>query len=80
MIVKLNLIPPGKEGIIQKITTDQVTKERLESLGLISGVNIAFVRKLPLGSIRIYKCLNTLVSLRSDIASKIFVELTDEKI
>ena len=78
MITKLSLIPSGKTGIIQEITTDRVTKERLESLGLISGVDIAFIRKLPIGSTRIYKCLNTLVALRSDIAGKILVELTDE--
>lgn len=78
MIITLNKIPSGKTANIQKITTDPVTKERLESLGLISGVNITFIRKMPIGSTRIYKCLNTLVALRSDIAGKIFVETADE--
>lgn len=78
MITTLNLIPTGIAAIIQEITTDHVTKERLESLGLISGVEIIFIRKSPLGSIKIYKCLNTLVALRDDIADKILVEVPDE--
>jgi Fe2+ transport system protein FeoA len=78
MITTLNRISAETVGIVQKITTDNVTKERLESLGLISGVEIAFIRKSPLGSIRIYKCLNTLVALRDDIAGKIVVEVPDE--
>jgi ferrous iron transport protein A len=79
MITTLNLIPTETAGIIQEITTDHVTKERLESLGLMSGVEIVFIRKAPLGSTRIYKCLNTLVALRNDIADKILVEVPDEQ-
>jgi len=78
MITTLNQISAETIGIILIITTDHVTKERLESLGLISGVEIAFIRKSPLGSIKIYKCLNTLVALRDDIADKIVVEVPDE--
>jgi len=79
MITTLNLIPTGIAATIQEITTDHVTKERLESLGLIRGVEIVFIRKSPLGGTRIYKCLNTLVALRNDIADKILVEVTDEQ-
>ncbi|SHJ29360.1 FeoA family protein [Parasporobacterium paucivorans] len=78
MITTLNLISTEEAAIIQEITTDHVTKERLESLGLISGVDIVFVRKSPFGTTRIYKCLNTLVALRNDIAEKIRVEVPDE--
>lgn len=78
MITTLNLIPSKKPSIIRKITTDHVTKERLESLGLISGVDIVYKRKSPLGTTRIYECLNTLVALRNDIAEKILVEVPDE--
>ena len=78
MTTALNQVPVGKAGIIQGITTDHVTKERLESLGLISGVEIAVICKGPLGGIRIYKCLNMLVALRNDIAVKILVEVPGE--
>jgi len=79
MITTLNKIPCHKTAIIQVIKTDYVTKERLESLGIIRGVEIAFIRSAPLGSIRIYKCLNTLVALRDDIADKIVVEVHNEQ-
>lgn len=79
MITTLNEIPSQTTAIILEIKTDYVTKERLESLGLIKGVEIAFMRKAPLGSIRIYKCLNTLIALREDIADKIVVEVPHEK-
>lgn len=79
MITTLDLISAGKAGIIRDITTDYVTKERLESLGLITGVEITVIRKSPLGSTRIYKCLNTLIALRNDIADKILVEVPDEQ-
>jgi Fe2+ transport system protein FeoA len=78
MVTTLDRITIGKASIIQKIITDHVTKERAESLGLITGVEIAVIRKSPLGSTRIYKCLNTLIAVRNDIASKILVEVPDE--
>ncbi len=79
MITTLNQIPAKITAVIRKINTDYVTKERIESLGLISGVDIVFIRKTPLGSIRIYKCLNTIIALRNDIADKIVVEVPNEQ-
>jgi len=79
MLMTLDLITVGKTGIIREIKTDPVTKERVESLGLITGVEITIIRRSPLGSIRIYKCLNTLVAIRNDIAGKILVEIPDEQ-
>ncbi|MHC1720338.1 MAG: ferrous iron transport protein A [Clostridiaceae bacterium] len=79
MITTLNLIPIQIAAIIQEITSDYITKERLESLGVIRGVEIVFIRKSPLGGMRIYKCLNTLIALRNDIAKNILVEVSDEK-
>ena len=77
MVTTLNLLPIGRSGLIREITADHVTKERLESLGFIVGVEISAVRKPPLGSIRIYQCLNTLIALRGDIADKVRVEAAD---
>jgi Fe2+ transport system protein FeoA len=79
MIKSLDLLSVGEKGLIQSINTDYVTKERLESLGLITGVEIEVIRKSPLGSIKIYKCLNTLVAIRNEIAVKIQVEVPDEQ-
>jgi ferrous iron transport protein A len=78
MVKCLDQIKIGKCGKIQAINTDHVTKERLESLGLIKGVEIEVVRKSPLGSPKIYRCLNTLVALRNDISKQIQVEVSNE--
>lgn len=79
MVRNLDQIPVEASGIIQEITTDHVTKERLESLGLIQGVEIEVVRQSPFGSPRIYRCLNTLVALRNEIARQIRVEALQPK-
>ena len=78
MVKQLNQIPLGGTGIIQTIHTDHVTKERLESLGMIKGVEIGAVRQSPLGSPKIYRCLNTLVALRNEVAARIQVEVANE--
>jgi ferrous iron transport protein A len=79
MVQCLDQIAIGGKGLIREITTDHITKERLESLGLIKGVEIGVIRKSPLGSPKIYKCLNTLVALRNEIARQIQVEVSDEQ-
>jgi ferrous iron transport protein A len=75
MVKCLDQISIGRKGKIQAINTDHVTKERLESLGLIKGVEIEVIRRSPLGSPKIYRCLNTLVALRNDISRQIQVEV-----
>lgn len=78
MVTSLDQIGMGGKGVIREINTDHITKERLESLGLINGVEIEAIRKSPLGSPKIYRCLNTLVALRNDISKKIQVEVPHE--
>jgi Fe2+ transport system protein FeoA len=80
MIKSLDMLSVGETGIIQAINTDYVTKERLESLGLILAVEIELMRQAPLGGVKVYKCLNTYVALRNEVACKIMVEVTNEKI
>lgn len=78
MTKSLDLLPIGERAQIQEIATDYVTKERLESLGLIPGVEITAVRKTPLGSPKIFQCLNTLVALRTEIAKQVMVEVSND--
>jgi len=78
MISSLDRVPLGGKAIVREIATDDVTKERLESLGFIRGAEVRYVRTSPLGNPRIYKCLNTLVALRKEISKQIRVEASDE--
>ncbi len=64
-------LPIGKTGIIKKINTDEVIKERLHNFGLIMGVEISLVKSSPLGCPRIYRCLNTMIALRNKTAKQI---------
>lgn len=68
-------LPVKKRAVIKNVNTDKATKERLHSLGLIEDAEISYIRSAPLGCPRIYKCLNTFVAIRNDIAKKIEVEL-----
>jgi len=68
-----------KKVVIKSINTDKNTKERLHSFGLIKDVAISFVRTTPLGSPRIYRCLNTLIAIRNNVAKKIEVKETNGK-
>lgn len=72
-------LPLRKTAIIKNINTDQVTTERLHSFGLIRNVQIHFIRNTPLGNPKIYKCLNTLIAIRENVAKKIEVKLINEK-
>ena len=74
MKISLFELPINKKAAIKKINTDQITKERLHSLGLIKDVEITFIRNAPLGCPKIYKCLNTFIAIRSSIAKKIEIE------
>jgi ferrous iron transport protein A len=73
--ITLYQLVKGEKGIIKAIHSDTTTKERLESLGLIEGVEISALRSSPLGCPRIYRALNTMVALRNDTAKQIAVEV-----
>jgi len=64
-------------GLIKTIKLDEVLEERLHKLGFIAGVKIQFIKASPFGSPRIYRLLNSLISLRDRVARKIFVEVSD---
>jgi len=75
MKTSLFQLPIKKRAVIKNINTDQTTKERLHSLGLIKGVEIAFIRNAPLGCPKIYKCFNTFIAMRGNIAKRIEVKI-----
>lgn len=75
MKISLFQLPLKKKAIIKNINIDIVTRERLHSLGLIKDVEITFIRNAPLGCPKIYKCFNTFIAIRSNIAKQIEVEI-----
>lgn len=75
MKISLLELPLKKKAIIKNINTDKITRERLHHLGLIKDVEISFIRSTPLGCPQIYKCLNTFIAIRNDIAKQVQVEV-----
>ena len=73
----LTELPFKKTGLIKKTKLDEVLEERLHKLGFITGVKTQFIKASPFGSPRIYRLLNTLISLRDEVARKILVEVKD---
>ena len=61
----------NQRGIIQSIKASKNISERLHNFGLIKGVSVVYEARAPLGSPRIYKCLNTKIAIRNKIARQI---------
>jgi len=78
MLKKLLNLSKKNKAVIQNINTDYATKTRLHSFGLIKGVEISFVKNSPFGSPRIYKCFNTLIAIRNNIAQQIEIKIKNE--
>ena len=66
-------LPLKQTGVIRKINARPDLKERLHSFGLIKGVKIEPIRNTPLGCPRIYRCFNTTIAIRNEIAKQIEV-------
>lgn len=79
MSISLFDLPSQRKAVIKRIRTDSITRERLHSLGLIKGAEISFVKTAPLGCPKIYKCFNTLIAIRGEIAKRVEVDLRNEK-
>lgn len=74
MLTTLYNLPLNQKGIIKDINTGETTKERLHSFGLIKDIEIVPLRAAPLGSPRIYLCLNAEIAIRNEDARLIVVE------
>ncbi len=65
----------NQSGIIKNIKLPNNISERLHSVGFIEGITIKYIGQAPLGSPRIYKCLNTKIAIRSKTAKQIEIEI-----
>lgn len=70
----LSDLQPGDRAIIRALPQDQLLATRLREMGLLSGTEITYVRKAPLGDPLEIKVRGYSLSLRSKDAAKIHVE------
>lgn len=63
-----------QRGLIKEINVENITKERLHSLGLMKDAEVIPIMNTPLGCPRVYQFLNTYVAIRNDIAEQIEID------
>ncbi len=67
-------LPAGATARVQGIEAEAGIRHRLGDLGLIAGTRVTCVGKSPLGDPTAYLIRGTVIALRKEDASKVFVE------
>lgn len=73
-LIPLNELPIGSFGKVRTLTADGNTRRRMLDLGLIHDTTVESIRKSPAGDPIAYEIRGAVIALRSEEASKIFVE------
>lgn len=68
----------GEKVKVIKIDLDRETKERLLALGLYVGCEVIFERSAPLKDPQEYLVNAQFISIRKELAKKIFIERLDK--
>ncbi|MBM3856649.1 MAG: ferrous iron transport protein A [Verrucomicrobia bacterium] len=70
----LSDLQPGERAIVKTLPQDQLLSTRLREMGLLSGTEITYIRKAPLGDPLEIKIRGYSLSLRLKDAATISVE------
>lgn len=73
-LIPLDKLPVGSSGKVKKLTTEGIMRRRMLDLGLIDDTTIESLRKSPAGDPIAYEIRGAVIALRSEEASKIYVE------
>ncbi|MBE6034380.1 FeoA family protein [Aminipila sp.] len=73
-LIPLNQLPVGTFGKVKKLNSEGSERRRMLDLGLIQETMVESVRKSPAGDPIAYEIRGAIIALRSEEASKIFVE------
>lgn len=74
MFFPLSDLQPGDRAIVRALPQDQLLATRLREMGLLSGTEVTYVRKAPLGDPLEIKLRGYSLSLRLKDAAAIHVE------
>ena len=74
-IITLDQLPINQTGIILDLNCNHSIKKRLLDLGLIPGTSITPVFTSPFGEPTAFEFRNTIVSIRNNDTSHIFVKV-----
>ena len=73
-IIPLNQLPVGTFGKVKALAAEGMERRRMLDLGLIKDTTVESLRKSPAGDPTAYGIRGAVIALRSEEASKIFVE------
>lgn len=73
-VIPLNKLPVGACGKVKALAADGIERRRMLDLGLIKDTIVESLRKSPAGDPVAYGIRGAVIALRSEEASKIFVE------
>lgn len=73
-LIPLNQLPVGSFAKVKKLTLEGNPRRRMLDLGLIHDTTVESLRKSPAGDPIAYEIRGAVIALRSEEASKIFVE------
>lgn len=73
-LIPLHELPNGSFGVVKKLTAKGSDRRRLLDLGLIHNTFVESLMKSPAGDPIAYQIRGAVIALRSEEASKIFVE------
>jgi ferrous iron transport protein A len=74
-LIPLDQLPVGCFGRIRRLTARGNTRRRMLDLGMIYDTTIEALRKSPAGDPVAYQVRGAVIALRSEEASKIFIEM-----
>jgi ferrous iron transport protein A len=73
-LISLNRLPVGSFGLVKKLMVEGNIRRRMLDLGLINNTIVEALRESPAGDPIAYEIRGAVIALRSEEASKIFVE------
>lgn len=76
--VQLSRVPIGGTAKVRKLTSEGNTRRRMLDLGLIYDTEVEVLRKSPSGDPTAYRIRGAVIALRSEEASKIYVEFLND--
>ena len=78
-LIPLDKLPVGRSGKVRKITALGDARRRMLDLGMIYDTTIETLRKSPAGDPVAYQIRGAVIALRSEEASKVFIEAIDKE-
>lgn len=76
--IPLNKVKIGQTCIVQNLNSTGIQRRRMLDLGFIKDTEIKVMRRSPLGDPTAYLVRETIIALRKEEASKIFVKIIKE--